>query len=55
MEIDDTEVHTIVPQGDARFIGLDDGETKEFCAKGKYNIGDSLSTENSKLKAMINS
>ena len=31
VEIDDTVAHTIVPQGNALSIGLDDGETKEFC------------------------
>ena len=31
VEIDNTVAHTIVPQGNAKYISLDDGETKEFC------------------------
>ena len=42
MQIDGTEVHTIVPQGNARFIGLDDYQTKKFCTEGKHSFWDSL-------------
>ena len=49
VQIDGTEVHTIVPQGNARSIGMDNGETKKFCTAGKHSIWDSLSTENSKF------
>ena len=31
--VDGIEAHTIAPQGDDEYIGLDDSETKEFCIR----------------------
>ena len=33
--MDDAVAHTIVPKGGASYIGLDDGETKNFCSEGE--------------------
>ena len=40
VEINGTEVHTIVPHGHATVMGLDNDETKEFCtaASGKHSL-----------------
>ena len=40
VEIDGTEVHTIVPHGHATIMGLDNEETQEFCtaAPGKHSL-----------------
>ena len=35
MQIDGTDTATIMPEGDAKYIGLDDSQTKEFCVDGK--------------------
>ena len=37
VKIDGIETHTIVPLGSVKYIGLDDGQTKEFCLGGKFN------------------
>ena len=37
VQIDGSETHTIQPQGSAAYIGLDNGETREFCLEGKSN------------------
>ena len=31
IQIGSTVAHTVVPQGNEKYIGLDNGETKEFC------------------------
>ena len=37
VQIDGTEIHTIVPQGSASFIGLDNSEMKEFCTADRHS------------------
>ena len=37
VQIDGSETHTIQPQDSAAYIGLDNGETREFCLEGKSN------------------
>ena len=35
VQIDGIKTHTIIPQHSEDYIGLDDGETEEFCLEGK--------------------
>ena len=37
VQIDGSETHNIQPQDSAAYIGLDNGETREFCLEGKSN------------------
>ena len=37
VQIDGSETHNIQPQNSAAYIGLDNGETREFCLEGKSN------------------
>ena len=34
VEVNGEESHTIVPQNNRAYIGLDNSETKEFCVEG---------------------